>query len=102
MGLSAPARASEGLRSPPSHGLFQALLALIVSSLFAASGPGLLDLSFGQLWLAYTSGGVEAMAAIALVLNLEPPFIGGHRIVRILGLNLVAPFWFRPTPPPSP
>ncbi|WP_220494944.1 AbrB family transcriptional regulator [Paracoccus sp. MC1854] len=73
------------------------LLALAVSALFAAGGAWALDLPFGQLWLAYAPGGVEAMAAMALVLNLEPAFVGAHHILRILGLNLVSPLWFRNT-----
>lgn len=71
------------------------LLALIVSALFAMLGARLLDLPFGQLWLALAPGGVEAMAAMALVLNLEPAFVGAHHILRILGLNLIGPFWLR-------
>ena len=71
------------------------LLALLVSAGFAALGAWLLGLSFGQLWLAYAPGGVEAMAAMALVLNLEPAFVGAHHILRILGLNLVGPLWLR-------
>jgi membrane AbrB-like protein len=62
------------------------LLALLVSAGFAAAGVLLLGLPFGQLWLAY-------------VLNLEPAFVGAHHILRILGLNLVAPFWLRGTRP---
>lgn len=71
------------------------LLALAVSAAFAAAGTWLLGLPFGQLWLAYAPGAVEAMAAMALVLNLEPAFVGAHHILRILGLNLVSPFWLR-------
>lgn len=78
------------------------LLALVVSALFAAAGTWLLGLPFGQLWLAYAPGGVEAMAAMALVLNLEPAFVGAHHILRILGLNLISPFWLRGTRPPLP
>lgn len=75
------------------------LLALAVSAAFAGAGAWLLDLPFGQLWLAYAPGGVEAMAAMALVLNLEPAFVGAHHILRILGLNLISPFWLRRSRP---
>ncbi len=71
------------------------LLALFVSAVFATLGAWLLGLPFGQLWLALAPGGVEAMAAMALVLNLEPAFVGAHHILRILALNLVGPFWLR-------
>ena len=78
------------------------LLALAVSAAFAAAGVWLLGLPFGQLWLAYAPGGVEAMAAMALVLGLEPAFVGAHHILRILVLNLIGPFWLRGTRPPLP
>ena len=78
------------------------LLALAVSAAFAAAGAWLLGVPFGQLWLAYAPGGVEAMAAMALVLNLEPAFVGAHHILRILGLNLISPFWLRGARPPRP
>jgi len=78
------------------------LLALAVSAGFAAAGVWLLGLPFGQLWLAYAPGGVEAMAAMALVLDLAPAFVGAHHILRILGLNLVAPFWLHRDRPPLP
>lgn len=75
------------------------LLALAVSALFAAAGAWMLGLPFGQLWLAYAPGGVEAMAAMALLLNLEPAFVGAHHILRIVGLNLVSPIWLRNSGP---
>jgi membrane AbrB-like protein len=71
------------------------LLALVLSAGFAALGARWLGLSFGQLWLAYAPGGVEAMAIMALALGLDPAFVGAHHVVRILGLNLLSPLWRR-------
>lgn len=73
------------------------LLALAVSAAFAALASTLLDLPFGQLWLAYAPGGVEAMAVMAFALKLDPAFVGAHHVLRILGLNMLSPWW-RPTP----
>ena len=75
------------------------VMALGLSAGFAALGAVLLDLSFGQLWLAYAPGGVEAMAAMAIALRLDPAFVGAHHILRILGLNAVSPLWLRRRPP---
>jgi membrane AbrB-like protein len=78
------------------------LLALAISAVVAALGAWLLDLPFGQLWLAYAPGGVEAMAAMALALSLDPAFVGAHHVLRILGLNAVSASWLRRQPrPPS-
>ncbi len=71
------------------------LLALAVSAAITAAGTLLLPLPFGQLWLAYAPGGVEAMAAMALALHLDPAFVGAHHVLRILGLNLVSPLRLR-------
>jgi len=71
------------------------LLALALSAGFAALGTAWLGLPFGQLWLAYAPGGVEAMAVMALALRLDPAFVGAHHVTRILGLNLVVPLWQR-------
>lgn len=71
------------------------LLALAISAGIAAFGAWLLGLPFGQLWLAYSPGGVEAMAAMALSLALDPAFVGAHHVLRIIGLNAIGPFWLR-------
>ena len=60
--------------------------------------------SFEGLKLTFVGDGnnvartcVEAMAAMALALNLDPAFVGAHHILRILGLNLISPVWLRIT-----
>ena len=74
------------------------VLALAISAIVAALGAWLLGLPFGQLWLAYAPGGVEAMAAMALALSLDPAFVGAHHVLRILGLNAVSASWLRRQP----
>jgi membrane AbrB-like protein len=76
------------------------LIALAISAVIAGLGSWLIGLPFGQLWLAYAPGGVEAMAAVALALALDPAFVGAHHVLRILGLNAVGPLWLRRGPPP--
>lgn len=74
------------------------LLALAISAAIAGAGSWMLGLPFGQLWLAYAPGGVEAMAAMALALSLDPAFVGAHHVLRILGLNAVGASWLRRAP----
>lgn len=89
------------LRRTIPAALGSVLLALAISAAIAGLGTMLLGLPFGQLWLAYAPGGVEAMAAMALALKLDPAFVGAHHVLRILGLNLINPIWLRKrkTPP---
>jgi membrane AbrB-like protein len=71
------------------------LIALVISAVIAIVGSWLLGLPFGLLWLAYAPGGVEAMAAMALALSLDPTFVGAHHVLRILGLNGISSLWLR-------
>ncbi|SDF00721.1 AbrB family transcriptional regulator [Limimaricola pyoseonensis] len=58
--------------------------ALGLSLGFAFIAHLLTGLPFGQLWVAYAPGGVEAMAAIGLALGYDPAFVAAHHFARIL------------------
>lgn len=81
------------IRTTLPAALESVLLALAISAGFAALAAILLDLPFGQLWLAYAPGGVEAMAVMAFALHLDPAFVGAHHVLRIVGLNVFSPLW---------
>lgn len=83
------------LRSSLPGAFASVMLALAVSALFAIAAHAVLGLPFGQLWLAFAPGGVEAMAVMALALQLDPAFVGAHHVLRILGLNVTSPIWGR-------
>lgn len=72
-----------------------ALISIALSSLIAALGAGLmanaLDLPFGQVWIAYAPGGIEAMAALALALHYDPAYIAAHHLSRIVAITLFMP-----------
>lgn len=90
------------IRATLPAALESVLLALAISAGFAALASVLLDLPFGQLWLAYAPGGVEAMAVMAFALHLDPAFVGAHHVLRILGLNVFSPLWRRAGTKPAP
>ena len=50
-----------------------------------------LGVPFGQVWIAYAPGGVEAMAAIALALDYDPLFVAAHHVARLLLLAVALP-----------
>ena len=54
-----------------------------------------LDLPFGQLWVAYAPGGVEAMAAMALALGYDSTFVATHHLFRIILLIFALPVLLR-------
>ena len=72
-----------------------AFVSVALSSLVAAIGAGLmsaaLDLPFGQVWIAYAPGGIEAMAALAIALHYDPAYIAAHHLARIIAITLLMP-----------
>ncbi|MCB1885859.1 MAG: AbrB family transcriptional regulator [Geminicoccaceae bacterium] len=69
---------------------------LLVSAAFAFLAARLLALPFGQVWLAYAPGGVEAMTVMAFALHVDPAFVGAHHFFRLLALSVAIPLWMRP------
>lgn len=59
------------------------LLATAIAAAFAEVTHLVTGLPFGQTWIAYAPGGVEAMAAVGLALGYDPAFIAIHHLVRI-------------------
>ncbi|MEM1376926.1 MAG: AbrB family transcriptional regulator [Pseudomonadota bacterium] len=47
------------------------------------------------LIVAFAPGGVEAMAAIAVILGLDPAFVAAHHVSRLLVLTFLIPFLVR-------
>jgi membrane AbrB-like protein len=72
-----------------------ALVVVVVSSAIAALFAGLaarfLGLPFGQVWVSYAPGGVEAMAAMALALDYDSAFVATHHLFRIILLLFILP-----------
>lgn len=58
---------------------------------FAALTSATTGLPFGQVWIAFAPGGVEAMAAIGLSLGYDPAYVAVHHFARIFALILIVP-----------
>jgi hypothetical protein len=66
--------------------------AIAVSMAFATLAATVTGLPWGQIWIAYAPGGVEAMAAIGLALGYDPAFVAIHHFARIVILVFMVPF----------
>lgn len=71
--------------------LVSVLITMLLAVGFAYPVALLLDIPFGQIFVAYAPGGVEAMAAMAIALGYDPAFIATHHLFRILLLFLIVP-----------
>ena len=54
-----------------------------------------LDISVHQVLVAFAPGGLEAMAAMAILLGVNPAFVSAHHVARILFLTVVIPIVLR-------
>ena len=72
-----------------------ALIAGLLAVGFSYPVAVMLDIPFGQVFVAFAPGGVEAMAAIALALGYDPAYVATHHLFRLLLLFLIVPFCVR-------
>ncbi len=64
---------------------------LVLATLFAVATWAVTGLPLGQIVIAYAPGGVEAMAAIGLLLGYDPAYVAAHHFTRILVLVVLIP-----------
>lgn len=80
------------LRRALVAGLGSFLVGMMVAVVFAALAAWLAGVSFANSLVAFAPGGLEAMTILALLLGLDPLYVGIHHLVRFLGIGLVLPF----------
>lgn len=79
------------LRKAFGAGMGITLVGILAAVLFAFLVSMIVDLPMAQLVVAFAPGGVEAMAAMAFALNLDPTFVATHHIARIFYLSFFVP-----------
>ena len=80
------------------HGVAAAVVSGIGVALSGAASlalSGATGLPFGQVWVAFAPGGVEAMAAMALTMGYDPVYVATHHVFRLLGLLVALPLILR-------
>lgn len=83
-----------------SLGSFMIVFAVCVA--ISALVSAVSNISFGQLVLAYSPGGLEVMTLLAFQLDLDPAFVATHQILRYVGILFVLPFASRLVLGPTP
>jgi membrane AbrB-like protein len=67
-------------------------VAMAVATIFALVAAWLARVSYADALIAFAPGGVEAMMMLALILGLDPLYVGVHHLARFLGIGLAVPF----------
>jgi hypothetical protein len=76
-----------------------------VAAAFAALAAKVAGVSFGVAFIAFAPGGLEAMALLAVLLGLDPLFVGAHHMARFMAVGFLLPLVARlvaPRPPAGP
>lgn len=71
------------------------LLSVAISACFAAPTAALLGVPYGQVFVAFAPGGVEAMAVMAIALGYDPTYVAIHHLFRIFLLMALLPLIFK-------
>ncbi|TNB48463.1 AbrB family transcriptional regulator [Martelella lutilitoris] len=73
------------------YGLLVSFVAVSISALASAFTAHILAMPFGQVWVAFAPGGVEAMASMALEMHYDPVYVATHHVYRIVMLMVTLP-----------
>lgn len=77
------------------------LIGLALAGGFAALATVLAGIGFDAAFVAFAPGGLEAMVVLALVLGLDPLYVGTHHLARAIGINFLLPLAMRTRRPPD-
>ncbi len=83
--------AMKTLRRAFAAGLAVTLIAFVVTVVFALLLVQFVALPLPQVLVAFAPGGVESMAAMAVIMNLDPTFVAAHHVWRLVILTFLAP-----------
>jgi membrane AbrB-like protein len=84
------------LRSSLVAGIAVTALMAALAAAFAFALAPLIDLSPALLLIAFAPGGLEAMIAMSVQLDLNPAFVTAHHVFRLLFLTVLIPLAIPP------
>lgn len=81
------------LRRAFSAGVMVTLLAVVLAAAFAVLAHWITGMDLIALFIAFAPGGIETMAAMAVILGIDPTFVATHHVARLLMLTVIVPFF---------
>lgn len=73
-------------------GLSSFVIGMGIAAAFAILASWASGVTFADSLIAFAPGGLEAMTVLALILGLDPLYVGIHHLVRFVGIGLTVPF----------
>jgi uncharacterized protein len=72
-------------------GLIATVMTMAIVTTVAFVVLQLVDMPFGQIWLALSPGALEGMGALGIALGYDTAFIAAHHVIRLLMLTFAVP-----------
>lgn len=80
------------LRNAFAAGASVTVVVGLISAIIAVGIAHLLGVPLGAALIAFAPGGLETMAAMAVIMHADPTYVGTHHILRLLFLSVLMPF----------
>lgn len=81
------------LRRAFSAGIFVTVFGVVLAGMFAVIAHWLTGMDLIAVLIAFAPGGLETMAAMSVILGIDPTFVASHHVARLLMLTAIVPFF---------
>lgn len=81
------------LRRALSAGFAVTLVGVGLAAGFAVLASWLTGMDLTAVLIAFAPGGLETMAAMSVILGIDPTFVASHHVARLLMLTAIVPFF---------
>lgn len=81
------------LRHALGAGVLVTVLSVVLAAVFALIAHWITGMDLIAVLIAFAPGGLETMAAMSVILGIDPTFVASHHIARLLILTAIVPFF---------
>ncbi|MCY0096300.1 AbrB family transcriptional regulator [Hoeflea ulvae] len=76
-----------------SAGVVVTVLGVVLAAVFALLAHWITGMDLIAILIAFAPGGLETMAAMSVILGIDPTFVATHHVARLLMLTAIVPFF---------
>lgn len=81
------------LRHAFGAGVLVTVLGVLLAGVFAVLAHWVTGMDLIAILIAFAPGGLETMAAMSVILGIDPTFVASHHVARLLMLTAIVPFF---------
>jgi len=81
------------LRHALGAGVLVTVLSVLLAAVFALVAHWVTGMDLIAILIAFAPGGLETMAAMSVILGIDPTFVASHHVARLLMLTVIVPFF---------